>query len=81
MFEKNIYTVFNPFTCKIYDKEGNEVEETYWRHYTPTGEKLTRDEANTYLDKNYLLNEYKMLYELWIEFCKKFITNESNHGL
>jgi hypothetical protein len=49
MFEPNIKTVMNPFTVKQYDMNGNVVEETHWRYFVQTGEKIFIEDVIKYL--------------------------------
>jgi len=68
MFELNIATVMNPFTVKQYDMKGNEVEETYWRYFTQTGNNITKDEARKYVN----ITPKGLLEEIWVKWCRNY---------
>lgn len=68
MFEPNIHTTMNPFNCKIYDKNGYEVKEKYWRYFVKTGKKLTLSEAEKYIN----MTPDGFLEGIWIKYCKEY---------
>lgn len=73
-FMPNIATKFNPFNCKDYDLSGNEVEETYWLHYVPTGNKLTKREIEEYATMN--VSKYSILENEWKHFCLNLLKSK-----
>lgn len=68
MFEQNIKTIINPFTVKIYDMDGNEVEETHWKYYVRTGNIITKDDARKYIT----ITPECLLEKIWVKWCQNF---------